>query len=204
MLSPAEKKNIALLNLSSQCIVFMEKCISVPHDGKKIVAFLLMRTKYFDWKKIYEHNENPRPPPPPDKKMVVALTFWSTWVSLQFSVGFVLLNLLFSVLFFVGCFVLFHLAIVCSSFDLWILITPLVSTNFSYLARFPPSLYCTIITLLLFFIEMLQYDWLWSGHMIIKEMFYIPIKLKPKLAHASITTSDVNNQWRSNFQQQII
>ena len=61
-----------------------------------------------------------------------------------------------------------------------------------------------IITLLPFFIEMLQYDWLWSGHMIIKEMFYIPIKLKPELARASMTTSDVNNQWRSNFQQQII
>ena len=39
--------------------------------------------------------------------------------------------------------------------------------------------------------------------MIMKEMFYIPIKLKPELAHASMTTSDVNNQWRSNFQQQI-
>jgi hypothetical protein len=51
---------------------------------------------------------------------------------------------------------------------------------------------------------MLQYDWLCSGHMIIKEMFYIPIKLKPELARASMTTSDVNNQWRSNFQQQII
>jgi hypothetical protein len=38
-----------------------------------------------------------------------------------------------------------------------------------------------IITLLPFFIEMLQYDYLWSGHMIIKEMFYIPIKLKPNL-----------------------
>ena len=62
----------------------------------------------------------------------------------------------------------------------------------------------TPITLLLFFIEMLQYDWLWSGHMIINEMFYIPIKLKPELARASMTTSDVNNQWRSNFQQQII
>ena len=35
-------------------------------------------------------------------------------------------------------------------------------------------------------------------------MFYIPIKLKPELARASMTTSDVNNQWRSNFQQQII
>jgi hypothetical protein len=39
-----------------------------------------------------------------------------------------------------------------------------------------------IITLLLFFIEMLQYDWLWSGHMIIKEAprstFYTPIKLQ--------------------------
>jgi hypothetical protein len=64
--------------------------------------------------------------------------------------------------------------------------------------------YYTIITLLPFFIEMLQYDWLWSGDMIIKEMFHIPIKLKAELARASMTTSDVNNQWRSNFQQQII
>jgi hypothetical protein len=54
-----------------------------------------------------------------------------------------------------------------------------------------------IITLLPFFIEILQYDWLRSGHMIIKEMLYIPIKLKPELARASMTTSDVNNQWRS-------
>jgi hypothetical protein len=54
-------------------------------------------------------------------------------------------------------------------------------------------------SLLPFFIEMLQYNWLWSGHMIIKEMFYISIKLKPELARASMTTSDVNNQWRSNF-----
>ena len=63
--------------------------------------------------------------------------------------------------------------------------------------------YLSIITFLPFFIEMLQYDWLWSGHMIIKEMFYIPIKLKPELARASMMTSDVNNQWRSKFQQQI-
>ena len=35
--------------------------------------------------------------------------------------------------------------------------------------------------------------------MIINEMFYIPIKLKPVLARASTTTSDVNNQWRSNI-----
>ena len=55
-----------------------------------------------------------------------------------------------------------------------------------------------------FFIEMLQYDWLRNGHMIIKEMFYIPIKLKPELARASMMTLDVNNQWRSNFQKQII
>ena len=46
-----------------------------------------------------------------------------------------------------------------------------------------------IITLLPFFIEILEYDWLWSGHMIIKEMFYIPI-LKPEFARASMTTSD--------------
>ena len=31
---------------------------------------------------------------------------------------------------------------------------------------------------------MLQYDWLWSGHMIIKEMFHIPMKFKPELARA--------------------
>jgi hypothetical protein len=37
-----------------------------------------------------------------------------------------------------------------------------------------------------------------SGHRIMKEMFYIPIKLKPELARASMTMSDVNNQWRSN------
>jgi hypothetical protein len=56
-----------------------------------------------------------------------------------------------------------------------------------------------IITLLPFFIEMLQYGWLWSGHMIIKEMFHIPMKLKSEFAHASMTTSDVNNQWRTKF-----
>jgi hypothetical protein len=33
---------------------------------------------------------------------------------------------------------------------------------------------------------MLQYDWLWSGHMIIKEMFYITIKLKPYVICLSI------------------
>jgi hypothetical protein len=64
--------------------------------------------------------------------------------------------------------------------------------------------YITIITLLPFFIELLQYDWLCSGHMIIKEMFYIPIQPKPELARASMTTSDVSNQWRSNFLRQII
>ena len=44
------------------------------------------------------------------------------------------------------------------------------------------SFQLTIIILLPFCIEMLQYDWLWSGHMIIKEMFHIPMKLKPELA----------------------
>ena len=34
-------------------------------------------------------------------------------------------------------------------------------------------------------------------------MFHIPMKLKSELARASMTTSDVSNQWRSNFQQQI-
>ena len=64
--------------------------------------------------------------------------------------------------------------------------------------------YFNIITLLPFFIAMLQYDWLWSGHMVIKVMFHIPMKLISELARASTTTSDVNNQWRSNFEQQII
>jgi hypothetical protein len=40
MLSPVRKKIIALLNLSSQCIVFMEKCISVPHDREKENGFM--------------------------------------------------------------------------------------------------------------------------------------------------------------------
>jgi hypothetical protein len=39
--------------------------------------------------------------------------------------------------------------------------------------------------------------------MIIKEMFHILMKLKSELARTSMTTSDVNNQWHSNFQQQI-
>jgi hypothetical protein len=60
--------------------------------------------------------------------------------------------------------------------------------------------YLFIITLLTFFIEMLQYDWLSSGHMIIQKMFHVPMKLKSELACASMTTSDVNNQWCSNFQ----
>jgi hypothetical protein len=48
-----------------------------------------------------------------------------------------------------------------------------------------------IITLLPFFIEMWQYDWLWSGHMIIKVMFHIPMKLKSELARASSSAGEV-------------
>ena len=108
------------------------------------------------------------------------------------------------------CAFTFGHCVVCSSsiygfwLTLWYLQTLLIDvtkTNFNWRVD-EYSQY--IITLLPFFIEMLQYDWLWSGHMIKKEMFYIPIKLKPELARASMTTSDVNNQWRSNFQQQII
>jgi hypothetical protein len=40
--------------------------------------------------------------------------------------------------------------------------------------------YFNIITLLPFFIAMLQYDWLWSGHMVIKVMFHIPMKLSSR------------------------
>jgi hypothetical protein len=43
----------------------MEKCISVPHNGKTIFAFLLRRRKYV----------NPSPPSPQDEKMVVALEY---------------------------------------------------------------------------------------------------------------------------------
>ena len=74
MLSPVRKKNIALLNLSSQCIVFMEKCISVPHDRKTIFCFPSQEKKIF----LLEGSENKFtstmkiPPPTPDKKMVVA------------------------------------------------------------------------------------------------------------------------------------
>ena len=80
---------------------------------------------------------------------------------------------------------------------------PICLFIFKIMSTLTGCLYLHIITLLPFFIEILQYDWLWSGHMIIKEMFYIPIKRKPELARASMT-SDVNNQWRNNFQQQII
>ena len=47
MLSPVRKKIIALLNLSSQCIVFMEKCISVPHDREKNFCFPTHEKKIF-------------------------------------------------------------------------------------------------------------------------------------------------------------
>jgi hypothetical protein len=49
-------------------------------------------------------------------------------------------------------------------------------------------------------IALLRNEPLGSGHMILKVMFHIPMKLKSELACASMTTSDVNNQWRSNFQ----
>jgi hypothetical protein len=42
-------------------------------------------------------------------------------------------------------------------------------------------IYDNYITVLPFSIEMIQYDWLWSGHTIIKEMFYIPINSNPNL-----------------------
>jgi hypothetical protein len=52
-------------------IVFMEKCISVPHNGKTILAFLLRRRKYFYWgrfwKNVYEYNENPSHHPLPPR-----------------------------------------------------------------------------------------------------------------------------------------
>jgi hypothetical protein len=72
-----------------------------------------------------------------------------------------------------------------------LLITPLVS-------------FVGIITLLPFFIKMLQYDWLWIGHMIIKEMFHIPIKLKPELARISMTTSHRKTQQVTDNKQWLI
>jgi hypothetical protein len=62
-----------------QCIVFMEKCISVPHDRNNFVLLS------FSWEKnilteegseifFYEHNENPRPPPPLIRKWLLPYT----------------------------------------------------------------------------------------------------------------------------------
>ena len=51
MLSPVRKKYIALLNLSSQCIVFTEKCIFVPHEKKTIVC-CLQEKKIFWLRKV--------------------------------------------------------------------------------------------------------------------------------------------------------
>ena len=52
MLSTARKKNIALLNLSSQCIAFMEKCISVPHDRTNIFCFPCHEKEIFSLRKV--------------------------------------------------------------------------------------------------------------------------------------------------------
>ena len=51
MLSPVRKKNLALLNLSSQCIVFTEKCIFVPHE-KKTIDCCLQENKIFWLRKV--------------------------------------------------------------------------------------------------------------------------------------------------------
>ena len=80
----------------------------------------------------------------------------------------------------------------------------IISRVYSLYINSSIEFYTFMIALLPFFIEMLQNDWLLSGHIIIKQMFYIQVKLKPEFASASMTTSDVNNQWRSHFQQQII
>ena len=51
MLSPARKKNIALLNMSSQCIVCKWKNVFLFHMiGKHFFSFLLMRKQYFYWR----------------------------------------------------------------------------------------------------------------------------------------------------------
>ena len=83
----------------------------------------------------------------------------------------------------------FYIDTLCWSY----IVNPIIYTNEALRMQLHLHLkmYLKIIILLPFFIEMLQYDCLWSGYMIIKEMFYIPIKLKPELARASMTTSDV-------------
>jgi hypothetical protein len=49
MLSPARKKNIALLNLSSiKPSTDEKKCISVPYDRKTNFCFPFHKKKYFD------------------------------------------------------------------------------------------------------------------------------------------------------------
>jgi hypothetical protein len=79
---PGYRQNHALYVLREikwivcQYIVFMEKCISVPHDREQNFAFLLMRKKYFDWGRFWKKNLRAQwksQPPPPNKKMVVAI-----------------------------------------------------------------------------------------------------------------------------------
>ena len=98
----------------------------------------------------------------------------------------------------------FSLTLVLQSFNIDFFGCWIFSLRFAPPVSIRLLLYLKMITLLAFFIEMLQYDCLWSGHMILEVMFHIPMKLKSELARASTTTSDVNNQWRINFQQQII
>jgi hypothetical protein len=65
------------------------------------------------------------------------LPFWSTWVYIRFLVGFVLLNIWFSVWCFeYSCLYFFFWSLCClSCFDFRPLITPLVSSNFSQLKQ---------------------------------------------------------------------
>ena len=79
MLSPAKKKNYALLNLSS---------IKPTTDGKMyFCSTYLMRKKYFDWKvlKFFLRAQWKSQVPPPDKKMVVALPLLFHRLNLVFS-----------------------------------------------------------------------------------------------------------------------
>jgi hypothetical protein len=54
-----------------QCIVFMEKCISVPHDRENNFCF----PSHEKTKKIF--TSTMKIPAPPNKKMVVAEACWS-------------------------------------------------------------------------------------------------------------------------------
>ena len=64
-----------------QCIVYMEKCISVPHDRKIIFCFPSHEKKIFWLRKVLKKNlrAQSKSQAPPNKKMDVALNTCTLW-----------------------------------------------------------------------------------------------------------------------------